>query len=167
MNMSISCLGLSVHVKRVIDGDTFETIDGERVRLIGINAPEISDIFGKESKDYLSNLINGKLIDLRKDNKSNDRDRYNRLLRYVYLNEIDINKTMIIEGYAFAYLKFKFDKSESYENAQRIAQNNNYGIWANNNFRNVEENNSSTKKYFIIFILVIMSVIGCYYYFSN
>lgn len=43
------CSGTTTKVTRIIDGDTFETETGEKVRLIGINAPEISDIFGQEA----------------------------------------------------------------------------------------------------------------------
>ena len=87
---------------RIIDGDTFETESGEKVRLIGINAPEISDIFGQEAKLHLANLIDGKTIDLQSDNISKNRDRYSRLLRYVFLDNTDINKQMISDGFAFA-----------------------------------------------------------------
>ncbi len=85
---------------RIIDGDTFETETGEKVRLIGINAPEISDIFGQEAKQYLSDLIENKIVELQSDNISNDRDRYQRLLRYVILDGVDINKKMVSDGFA-------------------------------------------------------------------
>jgi micrococcal nuclease len=58
------CFGTTTKVTRIIDGDTFETETGEKVRLIGINAPEISDIFGQEAKQYLSDLIENKTVDL-------------------------------------------------------------------------------------------------------
>jgi micrococcal nuclease len=116
-------------VIRVIDGDTFEIETGEKVRLIGINAPEISDIFGVESKEYLTKLIEGKDVDLVSDNLSSKTDRYNRLLRYVILNGEDINYKLILDGYAFAYLKYKFEKSEVYKDAQLIALNNEIGMW--------------------------------------
>lgn len=116
-------------VTRVIDGDTFEIETGEKVRLIGINAPEISDVFGLESKEYLIKLIEGKNVDLQSDNLSNKTDRYNRLLRYVILNGEDINYKLIMDGYAFAYLKYKFEKSEFYKDAQLIALNKQIGMW--------------------------------------
>ncbi len=116
-------------VIRVIDGDTFEIETGEKVRLIGINAPEISDIFGFESKEYLIKLIEGKDVDLQSDNLSSKTDRYNRLLRYVILNGEDINYKLILDGYAFAYLKYKFEKSMVYKDAQLIALSNEIGMW--------------------------------------
>jgi len=94
------CFGTTTKVTRIIDGDTFETETGEKVRLIGINAPEISDIFGQEAKQYLSDLIENKIVELQSDNISNDRDRYQRLLRYVILDGVDINKKMVSDGFA-------------------------------------------------------------------
>ena len=91
---TLVCFGTTTKVTRIIDGDTFETETGEKVRLIGINAPEISDIFGQESKQHLTDLIDGKTIDLQTDNLSNDRDSYSRLLRYVILDGIDVSSTL-------------------------------------------------------------------------
>ncbi len=116
--MNCVCFGTTTKVTRVIDGDTFETETGEKVRLIGINAPEISDIFGQEAKQYLSDLILNKTVELQSDNISNDRDRYQRLLRYIILDGVDINKKMISDGFAFAYLKYHFSNSSEYEQAQ-------------------------------------------------
>lgn len=115
---TFTCLATQTKVTRVIDGDTFETESGEKVRLIGINAPEISDFYGLEAKRYLKNLVENKVVDLQTDNISNDKDRYQRLLRYVIIDGIDVNKKMVSDGYAFAYLKYKFSKSDLYENAQ-------------------------------------------------
>ena len=127
--MAFVCFGTKIKVARVIDGDTFETETGEKVRLIGINAPEISDIFGQDAKQYLSDFIENKTVDLQIDNFSNDRDRYQRLLRYVILDGVDINKKMVSDGFAFAYLKYKFSKSADYKNAQLDAGEKNRGIW--------------------------------------
>ena len=54
---ALVCFGTPAKVTRIIDGDTFETETGEKVRLIGINAPEISDIYGQEAKEHLASLI--------------------------------------------------------------------------------------------------------------
>ena len=65
----------------VIDGDTFRLSNGETVRLIGIDAPELSQPGGEESRQYLARLILNKGITLEKGYQ--DRDKYNRLLRFV------------------------------------------------------------------------------------
>ncbi|MBU7046333.1 MAG: thermonuclease family protein [Theionarchaea archaeon] len=84
----------------VVDGDTFKLETGETVRLIGIDAPELSQPGGEESREYLTHLILNKGISLEKGHE--DRDKYNRLLRFVYIDSICINEEMIKQGYAEA-----------------------------------------------------------------
>lgn len=167
------CFGLTTKVTRIIDGDTFETEKGEKVRLIGINAPEISDIFGQEAKHYLSDLIENKTVELQIDNISNDRDRYQRLLRYVILDGVDINKKMVSDGFAFAYLKFKFSKSIVYEQSQFEARENNKGIWGDgkNDTIIIERKNEisfwydfSPKVYFVVSLVIILLLVGLFTY---
>lgn len=171
------CFGTTTKVTRVIDGDTFETETGEKVRLIGINAPEISDIFGKEAKQYLSDLIENKTVNLQGDNISNDRDRYQRLLRYVILDGVDINKKMVSDGFAFAYLKYHFSKSNEYKQAQILSREANKGIWGDSkNETIIKEQISaettfwqdlSPKAYFIGSLMLILLLVGLYNYFKK
>jgi micrococcal nuclease len=90
----------TARVERVIDGDTFVIETGERVRMIGIDAPEVSDILGPHSTQRLKELIERKHVQLVTDGISSDRDRYGRLLRYVELDGEDINLRMVQEGQA-------------------------------------------------------------------
>jgi micrococcal nuclease len=168
--------GNTTRVTRIIDGDTFETETGEKIRLIGINAPEVSDIFGKESRQHLKNLIENKTVELKKDNISSDRDNYNRLLRYIFLDGIDVNEKMILDGYAFAYLKFGFEKLEKYKIAQIDASQNNKGIWGlGNKVKNTNNTlltkslylSFSVKEYILLALLSILILIGFYYYFKR
>lgn len=171
------CFGTTTKVTRVIDGDTFETETGEKVRLIGINAPEISDIFGQEAKQYLSYLIENKTVDLQADNLSNDRDRYQRLLRYVILDGVDINKKMVSDGFAFAYLKYKFSKSIDYEQAQLEARETNKGIWGDSKkettIKEQEKKETSfwkdlsPKAYFVGSLVIILLLVGLFTYFKK
>jgi micrococcal nuclease len=168
------CYGTTTKVTRVIDGDTFETETGEKVRLIGINAPEISDIFGEEAKKYLSDLIENKTVDLQSDNISNDQDRYQRLLRYVTLDGIDINKKMVSDGFAFTYLKYKFSKSTEYRQAQLEARETNKGIWGDSKTETIiseqEEKETafwqdlSPKAYFVSTLGIFLLLVGLYTY---
>ena len=162
------CFGTKAKVIRIIDGDTFEIETQEKVRLIGINAPEISDIFGYEAKQHLANLIEGKVIDLESDNISNDKDRYSRLLRYVILEGNDINKQMITDGYAFAYLKYHFGKMEEYKQAQIDATKNGSGMWGSkekNETPTHQEARAISPKVYLIGILVVLLIcIGVYSY---
>src|SRR5690606_28715291 len=70
-------------VKRVIDGDTFETSSGAKVRLIGVNTPETtggkSEAYGKEAAAYTQKMLEGKSVLLFED--AGNTDRYGRLLR--------------------------------------------------------------------------------------
>lgn len=119
-------------VKRVIDGDTFVTETGERVRVIGINAPEMKTVYGEPAKDHLLALIDGQTVDLEPDHTSADKDVYGRLLRYVYLNGVDINKKMVTDGYAIAFLKYPFDKEAEYKQEETKAKTAMLGIWSGN-----------------------------------
>ena len=157
---------------RVIDGDTFETETGEKVRLIGINSPEISDIFGQDAKKYLSYLIENKTVDLQADNITNNRDRYHRLLRYVILDGVDINKKMLSDGFAFAYLKYKFSKSIDYERAQLEARETNKGIWGASKKETIIKEQEkqeksfwkdlSPKAYFVGFLVIILLFVALF-----
>ncbi len=91
-------------VKRVIDGDTFELIDGDIVRMLGVDTPEEKECYYNEAKDALKKLIEGKKVELRKDVTGTD--DFGRLLRYAILpnkssleNNILVDEYMIREGY--------------------------------------------------------------------
>lgn len=93
-----------VELIRVIDGDTVEVKVGEKtesVRLIGIDAPEIEEetkIKAIESKKYLESLLQNQKIILEKDETQADRDVYNRLLRYIFLEDGTLVNKKMIEG---------------------------------------------------------------------
>ena len=84
-------------VVNVIDGDTFELYNGETVRLICVQTPEINQEGYEEAKAFLSSLILNKEVRLESDVE--DRDQYNRLLRYVYITqdneELFVNREIV------------------------------------------------------------------------
>jgi len=86
----------------VIDGDTFEINGGIKVRLIGIDTPEMKnknrtiDCFATEAKQKVESLLNGKEVVLVKD--VSETDKYGRLLRYVYLGDEMIKKLKWVSG---------------------------------------------------------------------
>lgn len=95
----------SAHIEqvgRVIDGDTFDTADGDRVRLIGVNTPEIRPVehFGKEASAFAKQQLEGKRVLMFAD--AGNKDRYGRLLRYVFIEgqELMFNELLVQEGYA-------------------------------------------------------------------
>lgn len=125
----------------VLDGDTISiTNDGERqtVRLIGLEAPEVksdyvetSECFGEDSKSYLINRIGGKEIYLEADDTQGDKDRYGRLLRYVWLDDELINQSILQNGYAKEYTYGTNYKYHDYfAQAQAQARTNSVGLWS-------------------------------------
>jgi micrococcal nuclease len=94
-------LPLKYIVTRVIDGDTFELNTGDRVRLILIDAPESNEKCYLEAKTRLQQLLLNKEVRLEKD--VSERDKYGRLLRYVYVGSIFVNYQLVREGLAYAY----------------------------------------------------------------
>ena len=116
----------------VIDGDTFKMETGETVRLIGIDAPELSQPGGEESREYLARLILNKGITLKKGHE--DRDKYNRLLRFVYIDDVCINEEMIKQGYAEA--RYLTDPIRKYYIQLEIkAETAKAGLWSENIFQ--------------------------------
>ena len=87
-----------VLVTRVIDGDTIVIEGGERVRLIGIDTPEKGQPLYTDAKEFMEKLVLGKRIRLEKD--TTDKDKYQRLLRYVYLGDLLVNIEPLKEGLA-------------------------------------------------------------------
>lgn len=96
-NSSVS----AITVTRVIDGDTIELEDGQKVRLIGIDTPERGCPGYQEAKKNLQDMVLTKRIVLVADGKQNT-DRYGRLLRYVDLGGEDIGFEQIKDNYADA-----------------------------------------------------------------
>ena len=124
--------GQTAKVAYVSDGDSFVIEPRERVRMIGVNAPELKDKFGLESKEHLLKLIRGKTVTLERDPLNQDRDIHGRLLRYVTLDNVDINRQMIADGYAYAFLRYRFsnERREAYREAEANAKAAKMGIWA-------------------------------------
>ena len=93
-------------VARVIDGDTVELESGDRVRYLGIDTPETVhpdkpvECYGPESSDRNRQLVEGKAVRLLRNGQ--DRDSYDRLLRYVFVEDIFVNGDLVSGGYAYA-----------------------------------------------------------------
>jgi len=111
-------------VSRVIDGDTV-VVNGESVRLLGIDADERGYDCYKGAKKRLEELILNKEVRLEKDKR--DKDRYDRYLRYIFIEEENINLKLVEEGLAIA----RFYEDKKYKNeilaAEKKARVNNMG----------------------------------------
>ena len=125
-------------IPKVIDGDSLE-INNNKIRLIGIDAPERKQISKKPyliisflnfqtnyecglvATNQLKKFINNRTIKCTSENK----DRYNRYLSTCYLKKIDINSWLVKNGYAVAFTRY----SMIYLNEELYAKNNKIGLW--------------------------------------
>lgn len=117
-----SALALIGKVISIHDGDTITVLQDKRqikVRLFGIDAPELKQPYGKKSKQFLANLIAGEVVEV----DENGKDRYKRTIGTIYLGNTDINAQMVENGYAWAYRKFskKYTPQESQAKKQRLS----------------------------------------------
>jgi micrococcal nuclease len=117
----------------IIDGDTFRLETGDTVRLIGIDASELSQPGGEMSREYLAHLLLGKPITLERGYEN--RDKYNRLLRFVYINGLCINEEMIRQGYAEARYLPESPIREYYLQLEIQAETARAGLWSDNVFQ--------------------------------
>lgn len=125
----------SAIVDRVIDGDTFVLTNGESVRMIGIDSPEVSgpytelEYYGEQASAYTKSALTGETVYLDKD--VSNKDKYNRLLRYVYLEDgTFFNLLLVKEGYAEA-VKYPIDVkyADILEAAEFKAKESSKGLW--------------------------------------
>ena len=85
-------------VANVVDGDTLDLDNGERVRLVGIDTPDRGECGYDEAKLVLASLVLNQPVTLEPGDE--DRDSYDRLLRYVLVNGVDVGGQMLAQGYA-------------------------------------------------------------------
>ena len=126
--------GYSAKVVKVVDGDTLVLSNGEKIRLIGVDTPEIAhplkavQYFAKEAGSFTKTMVEGKKVRLELDWQK--RDKYDRLLAYVYLEDgTFLNAEIIKQGYGFAYTRFPFKYLEEFRRYQKEARENNRGLW--------------------------------------
>lgn len=122
-----------------IDGDTIAVnMNGhvETVRFIGVDTPETHkpntpvQCYGPDAAAYTKATIGSGKVRLQADPLDTNRDRYGRLLRYIYLpNGTLLDEQLIQKGYGFAYLGFPFEKSAQFAADQAAAQTAHLGLW--------------------------------------
>lgn len=165
----------SFRVKRVVDGDTLLLENGDRVRLIGVDTPESHksrkltrdagrtgrdartiQSLGKRALLFTDGLVTGKLVRLEYDPSNKvrrHRDRYGRLLAYVYVverpeqrriltvrdgivtdgnQELFLNATIIRSGFGNAYTRYPFKYLEEFRGYEKEARQHGRGLWKEN-----------------------------------
>lgn len=121
-----------VQVKRVIDGDTFVTMDGRKIRMIGINTPERGRLFKEEATEALKEMIWGAEVTLEYDGpKAKAIGRYKRTLAYVHAKGVFVTGEIVRRGLAYVYL-YPDTKSHNEEliEFQREARNAKRYLWS-------------------------------------
>lgn len=115
-------------VIKVIDGDSIVIEDSYYVRYIGIDAPEKGEPYFLEATQLNKKLVEGKKIRMEKD--ISERDRYGRLLCYVYVNDVFVNAEIVKLGYAYAKSYPPDIKHQQYlETLELEAKQLKRGIW--------------------------------------
>jgi micrococcal nuclease len=127
-------------INHFVDGDTIAVnMNGsvETIRMIGVDTPETHkpntpvQCYGPQAADFTKNLIGSSSVRLQADPLDTNRDRYGRLLRYVYLPDGKMVETELINnGYGFAYTLFPFQKKSEFVSDMQAAQNAKIGLWA-------------------------------------
>lgn len=129
-------------VAQVVDGDTIKVdIDGKIItlRLIGIDTPETVDprkpvqCFAREASNRAKEILSGKKVRLEADKSQGELDKYNRLLRYVFLEDGTFyNKIIIAEGYAheYTYQSNPYKYQIEFKQAETEAREGKRGLWS-------------------------------------
>ena len=119
---------------KVIDGDTIVVENVGKVRLIGVNAPEIKDRhrgvqrFGMESTTFTEQNLLGKQVRLEYD--VTRVDKFGRTLAYVYVDDTFFNAELVKQGYALVFAKYPFKYLDEFRRLEMDAKKNGRGLWS-------------------------------------
>lgn len=121
-------------VVNVHDGDTITILTADKkqlkIRMAGIDAPELKQDFGHKAKENLSKLVFGKIVTL----EGAKTDRYGRLIRKVLVNSADANLEQVKAGFAWHYKEYKNEQPktdrETYATADDNARSSGLGLWS-------------------------------------
>lgn len=121
---------------RVIDGDTIIIDANEKIRLIGVDTPDLAhplkpvQFFAREASEYTRKIALGKNVRLEYDQEKID--KYGRTLAYVYFEDGRmLNAEIIKNGYGFAYTKYHFKYMKEFRKYEREARERGLGLWGN------------------------------------
>lgn len=119
-------------IVRVIDGDTVELKGGDKLRLLSIDTPEKGDLFYDEATMFVREIALGRVG--RIEFSSRRRDKYGRLLGYLYIDSVFVNRQILVNGLGYLYLFKDTDIGREETNilleAQRSAMKAKVGLWS-------------------------------------
>ncbi len=111
----------------VSDGDTLTVLDAKRqsykIRLAGIDTPEIGQPFGQKAKSAMSKLAFGKQVQV----SWSERDKYSRVLGHIYVGKTWVNKELVRQGVAWHYKKYSTDRGLAAD--ELSAKRKKLGLW--------------------------------------
>jgi micrococcal nuclease len=151
-------------IESITDGDTVRLVNGERIRFEGIDTPEISkkECFALEAKEFTRSLLEGQSIFL----EGESVDNYKRLVRTVYLGDLNVNEIIVVNGYAEVPSRYKENVSHysKLKELESYARFNCLGLW------NCEEcvvREFEVKSYeeLIIPMVIVVLILGLIFYF--
>lgn len=126
-------------VTRIVDGDTFVLETKDKVRLLGVDTPELHhpkkpvQCFAQEAKDFSSRQVLNQKVKLTFE--GSPRDRYNRVLAWIWYGpgyKKLLNAEIIKQGYGFSFRKYPTSKLEEFNRLEQEARTNKRGLWADN-----------------------------------
>jgi endonuclease YncB( thermonuclease family) len=125
---------LSGQVIAVSDGDTIGVLDAQRVthrvRLAGIDAPELGQPFSQRSKQHLAGLVHGREVQV----EWNKLDRYGRIVGKVVADDLDVCREMVAAGLAWHYKAYQHEQPvedrKAYSEAEDAAREGHLGLWS-------------------------------------
>lgn len=124
-------------VERVIDGDTLVLVNGAKLRLIGVDAPELhlhgggpAEAYSHEATDFTSRFVGGGTVRLEFDRETHD--KYGRFLVFVYVDDRCLNEELLRAGLAEAELRYRYRQAMKtrFVRAEKQARDRRLGIWS-------------------------------------
>ena len=123
-------------VQRVVDGDTLILDGGSRVRLLGVDTPETKDphrpvqLLGPEAAEFTRKHVEGRRVKLQFDRER--KDRYDRLLAYLFIDDWFLNEELIRHGFSRAQLQYPYSAAmkRRFRAAEEQARRARAGLWA-------------------------------------
>ena len=158
----------TVSLYKCVDGDTayFKNENDEiiKARFLAIDTPEYTkekEEYGKEASDFTCNkLKNAKKIELEYDNNSDKKDKYDRDLVWVFVDNKLLQELIIEEGLAeVKYLYGDYKYTNLLLEKEKIAKNKEINIWSLDIYNNKTEKDSSKIDYIIFFVLLSIVIL--------
>ena len=126
-------MGWSGKVVGVADGDTITVLrdkQPQKIRLYGIDCPEKRQPFGKRAKQFTSELVFGKVVEV----EPITVDRYGRTVAFVRVENISVNETLISDGLAWVFPRYCIDAvCDKWLGLQAVAKSGKQGLWQDSN----------------------------------